>query len=507
MSRLSATLVVALLLSLKVSGKTVRGVFRSEAARQENGQFITKFMYQGDGGLLVCRLDNPSLGTEKEARLLLYQDMDSDLDNLSCSQRLSRAQFTSKCSSLLPPRDQDAINCLFSPPPASVSLSQEEHNRTIPRQSSPTAWQLLYADRYTCEESSATPSYADLGFTLLLFNPDSAGNSLDHFSAEEAGLHSFYFLLLLAYFIACCIYFQPLYQALKKGGPMQMVLKVLTTALALQGCSALCNYIHMARYSRDGTGIPLMGSLAECTLRSTPHLNSTHTSNNPTFSHVFSVCRRAVWDMVSQVSMLYMLLSLCMGWTLSRGRKPQSRPLQWERSPASTAVAVGGVVTQAKSNPMRSLLIDPICGSQGVLLLWEQYSESESEHHSYHAQRSLAGLLLLALRVALSLLLASVLYQIVSTERSTLKRDFYLCFAKGCFLWFLCHPILVLMSVVFNDHQREKVITIGVILCQSISMVILYQLFLSRSLYWEVSSLSSVSLPLTMSRTNHRGRL
>lgn len=37
-------------------------------------------------------------------------------------------------------------------------------------------------------------------------------------------------------------------------------------------------------------------------------------------------------------------------------------------------------------------------------------------------------------------------------------------------------------------------------------MVILYQLFLSRSLYWEVSSLSSVSLPLTMSRTNHRGR-
>lgn len=54
----------------------------------------------------------------------------------------------------------------------------------------------------------------------------------------------------------------------------------------------------------------------------------------------------AVWDMVSQVSMLYMLLSLCMGWTLSRNRKPQSRPLQWEQSPASTAVAVGGVVTQ-----------------------------------------------------------------------------------------------------------------------------------------------------------------
>lgn len=73
-----------------------------------------------------------------------------------------------------------------------------------------------------------------------------------------------------------------------------------------------------------------------------------------------------------------------------------------------------------------------MCRFQGVLLLWEQYSESESDHHSYHAQQSLAGLLLMALRVTLALLLASVLYQIISTERSTLKRDFYLCFAKVC---------------------------------------------------------------------------
>lgn len=433
MSYLLVTLAAVLLFISEASGKTVTGLFKSEAARQQKGQFITKFMYQGGSGLLVCRVDSSALAKERESRLLLYQDMDSELDNLSCSERLAKAHLT-------------------------VTLSQEEHNQTIPQQSSPAPWQVLYADRYTCQENVLIADHADLGFTVLLFNADSAGNPLEHFSAEEAGLHSFYFLLLLAYFIACCIYIQPLYQALRKGGPMHTVLKVLTTALGLQGCSALCNYIHLARYSRDGIGLPLMGSLAE------------------------------FWDMVSQVSMLYMLLSLCMGWTLSRGRKPQSRPLQWEQSPASTAVAVGGVITQ------------------GVLLLWEQYSESESEHHSYHAQQSVAGLLLMALRVSLALLLASILYQIISTERSTLKRDFYLSFAKGCFLWFLCHPVLVLMSVIFNEHQKEKVVTIGVILCQSISMVILYQLFLSRSLYWEVSSLSSVSLPLTMSRTNHRGR-
>ncbi|XP_028324251.1 integral membrane protein GPR180 [Gouania willdenowi] len=424
----AALVPLLLLCPPEARGKAVTGLFTSEAARRERGQFITSFMFRGDNGLLVCHVDNPALATEKESRLLLFQNLNSNLDNLSCSERLAKAQLT-------------------------ISLSLEEHNQSIPHQPSPSTWQLVYADRHTCQESGSIPSHADLTFTLLLFNPDSAGNPLEHFSAEEAGLHSFYFLLLLAYFITCCIYFRPLSQALRKGGPMHGVLRVLTAALALQGVAALCNYVHLARYSRDGAGFPLMAVQAKC------------------------------WDMVSEVSVLYMLLSLCMGWTLSRGRKPQSRPLQWERSTPSTAVAVGGVLTQ------------------GLLLLWEQY-----EHHRDPSQQSRAGLLLLALRVGLALLLASILYQIISTERSTLKRDFYLCFAKGCFLWFLCHPVLSLMSVVFNEHQKEKVVTIGVILCRSISMVTLYQLFLSRSLYWEVSSLSSVSLPLTMSRTNHRGR-
>lgn len=68
-----------------------------------------------------------------------------------------------------------------------------------------------------------------------------------YFYLVISGLHSFFFLLLLAYFIALCIYIKPLYQALRKGGPMHTILRVLTTVLALQGCSAFCNYIHLAR--------------------------------------------------------------------------------------------------------------------------------------------------------------------------------------------------------------------------------------------------------------------
>lgn len=107
------------------------------------------------------------------------------------------------------------------------------------------------------------------------------------------------------------------------------------------------------RYSKDGIGIPLMGSLAECmfflqyvfSLQEGFFLIRQERTVRRLLKTLLLVVF-AVWDMVSQVSMLYMLLSLCMGWTLSRGRKPQSRPLQWEQSPASTAVALGGVVTQ-----------------------------------------------------------------------------------------------------------------------------------------------------------------
>lgn len=61
------------------------------------------------------------------------------------------------------------------------------------------------------------------------------------------GLHEFFFLLVLVYFVLACIYAQSLWQAIKKGGPMHVILKVLTTALLLQAASALANYIHFSR--------------------------------------------------------------------------------------------------------------------------------------------------------------------------------------------------------------------------------------------------------------------
>lgn len=64
MSLLLAALLTAVLFSPGGHGKTVVGLFKSESARHQNGQFITKFMYQGsvnddddDGGDGDCEYE------------------------------------------------------------------------------------------------------------------------------------------------------------------------------------------------------------------------------------------------------------------------------------------------------------------------------------------------------------------------------------------------------------------------------------------------------------------
>ncbi|KAJ7319895.1 hypothetical protein JRQ81_019406 [Phrynocephalus forsythii] len=416
--------------------KTVRGAFSSLAAGTPGaGRAVAQFQFHGDGALLYLKINNVATAAGKEAKLHLFQaqewlKLQESSQEYSCKEKWSKAQLI-------------------------LTLNSTEQNLTLSQVPYPDTWYVFYVDKFTCVENYESSESEDVQFELVLLNPDAEGNPLDHFSAGESGLHEFFFLLVLAYFITACIYAQSLWQTIQKRGPMHTVLKVLSSVLLLQAASAFANYLHFSSYTKNGVGAPFMGSLAE-------------------------LC-----DILSQMQMLYLLLSLCMGWTLGKMKKSQSKPLQWDSTPTSTAIAVVVVVTQS------------------ILLIWEQFEDTD--HHSYHSHRSVAGGLLIGLRICLALLLGCGLYQIIRTERSTLKREFYITFTKGSIVWFLCQPVLVAISLMFRDYQREKIITIGVILCQLLSMVLLYRLFVSHSLYWEVSSLSAVTLPLTVA-SGHKSR-
>lgn len=55
-------------------------------------------------------------------------------------------------------------------------------------------WCLTFFFFSHLQDSAVIPAHADLTFTVLLLNADSAGNPLEHFSAEEAGQGKKFFL-------------------------------------------------------------------------------------------------------------------------------------------------------------------------------------------------------------------------------------------------------------------------------------------------------------------------
>ncbi|XP_035694123.1 integral membrane protein GPR180-like [Branchiostoma floridae] len=330
----------------------------------------------------------------------------------------------------------------------SFDLVQAESNFTF-SSSSAELWHVVYAELSTCQMGSFVGQPNTIQYQLRLFNPDREGNPFDHFSTGERGLLLFHQLVVLAYFILTCIYGPQLWQTICKEGPMYLVLKLLTVATSLQFTAALFNMLHYQRYSKDGEGSPFFLNLSE------------------------------MLEVLSALVMLYMLLNVAMGWTLAGSKATK--------------------LSNLKNNPIVTIVVLGLGAVQAVLALWEQFQSSE--HQTYHAHRSAVGLSLVVLRLVLALVFGGAIYQTMAKERSSLRRDFYLSFFKSCLLWFLCYPVIVVIAYLFPGHLRNKIVTSGVVICESLAVVLLYKLFLSRSLYWEVSALSALSLPLRMDRS------
>jgi hypothetical protein len=304
----------------------------------------------------------------------------------------------------------------------------------------PHFWFVVYADSTTCQSSPPLTNEV-IEFEMEFLNPDWSGTANDHFGDDLRGLLLFYCLLVLLYIAGLSLYAHQVWITISKGGPMH---EMLTLAMGLHFISAILMLIHLWRYSSNGEGIPMFSVLSE------------------------------VLEMLAQCQMIWMLLGISVGWTVSSN---SSHPIR----------------------DKKQLLINVTVTIIHVLLvLWEQsYDES---HYTYHVHENLPGWLLVSLRMGLALLISYNLRCTTSEERSALKKDFYHGFAIGCYLWFFAFPMLMVVAIVFPEYHRLKVVTVGTTVIQTASMVILSRLFLSRSLYWEVSSLSSTTLPFKRDR-------
>ncbi|CAL1531332.1 unnamed protein product [Lymnaea stagnalis] len=412
-----------------LEAKTVHGVFNTYVAQGEKGQYVTSFAFHGNA---VLNFTVNTTGTEPKLYLFVSEDWKNAAGDTNCYRRLAKARTI-------------------------IRINETSGTRAISHYVTPRIWHIVYADLFTCEQGRPKIPVEEpnvIEYTLQLLNPDSLGNPTEHFSDQETGLLKFYQLLSLIYFVVACVVAPQLWDTLSKGGPMQLVIQLLTLSMSLQAVAAFIIIIHFYRYSRDGVGSPIIELLSE------------------------------FLDMLSQFTMLFMLLSLSLGWSLAS---------------AHSVCRYSHLRTISKRISARVVFVLGIM--QGLLFMWEQ--SLDQSRRLYHAQRSYAGISLVVLRILLAGMFAIKLKQLIASERSSLKRKFYSSFTKLCMMWFLCYPVIVLSTMIFSEYLRYKLITMGVLICQSIAGVLLYRLFLSRSLYWEVSALSS-SLPL---RFDHRSGL
>ncbi|XP_005092610.1 integral membrane protein GPR180 [Aplysia californica] len=401
--------------------KTVSGVFNTYVAQAGRGQYVTSFAFHGDA---VLTFTVNSTGTEANLHLFVSEDWKDAAGDTNCHRRLAKAKEL-------------------------ISINETSGSRPVSHYVYPRIWHIVYSDVYTCDTNRPVspvekPNF--IHYTLQLFNPDSIGNPTEHFGDQETGLLKFYQLLTVIYFAVACVVAPQLYQTLSKGGPMQLVIQLLTFSMSLQAVGVLIFVVHFYRYSHDGVGSPYLELSSE------------------------------FLDMLSQFAVLFMLLSLSLGWSLASAHSVcrYSHLRDMSRKPAARVVAVLGLV-------------------QGLMFMWEQ--SQDVNRRMYHAQRSYAGISLVLLRILLAAMFAVKLKELIRSERSSLKRQFYSSFTKLCMMWFLCYPFIIVLSWMFSEYLRYKLITMGVLVCQSVAGVLLYRLFLSRSLYWEVSALSS-TLPL-----------
>ncbi|XP_019864220.1 PREDICTED: integral membrane protein GPR180-like [Amphimedon queenslandica] len=414
-------LVVALLhfLFIETRAKVIAGVVSSGQAWSENGTFITKFCFHDRRALFEYETNISSNG-----RWYFYLDdhWSDSLAETDCRNKIAKARF-------------------------SVGISATRGQQLVNQWLRPHFWYVVYADPNTCDESPPTEDLF-IGYTLTFLNPDSEGNANDHFGEDEKGLLTMYTLLILFYIGGIAYFARRVWQSIQKGGPMHEVLQVLSVAIAVHFLSAFFMFINLWIFKNDGEGSSACETLSE------------------------------ILDVVSQMIMICMLLSMSMGWTL------------------------GQVIPHPVNNKGQLGIIALVGGAEVILVLWEQsYEES---HYTYHVHENLPGFLLVCLRIILAVLFGYNLQSTLSKERSTLRKDFYQAFAIICYLWFLSFPMLMLIAMVLPEYWRHRVVTIGTIAIQLVALMMLSKQFLSRSLYWEVSTLSSTTLPFKRDRGGFR---
>lgn len=112
---------------------------------------------------------------------------------------------------------------------------------------------------------------------------------------------------------------------------------------------------------------------------------------------------------------------------------------------------------------------------------------TDNEYTRFHDYENWSGIIIIVLRLCT---FAFWLYLYSETVKTSAGEElvFYKRFKILCLIYFLSFPILVIVNIWVAPYLRHKVITIGTLVLQTVTIMILARLFTNKSSkYYNVS--------------------
>jgi len=290
-------------------------------------------------------------------------------------------------------------------------------------------------------------------YNIELYNPDG-----DHLPADEYGqftIYSLTFLPMLAFFI----HSQSTYSKKMGNGffvGSHAVIKTFAFAYVFQLISMLLEMLHLYAYSGNGYGVFIFDFFSE------------------------------FMEGLSQLIISFTLLCLANGWTLvDLSRRPASSMSMWLKQTMNQPQL-------DDETPMLFVLLIIIFITTVLQIISKVQDDS---FHKFHDHDGIAGWFLYLQRISLGIAFTSSILGTVRSEdvrgQMQLEGFLYRLMMFGA-IWFFAFPVLVSITPLFAHYLRHRVVTIGVLVIQSICLTMMASQFLSSSSWYaKVSEVAS----------------
>ncbi|CAM9234463.1 unnamed protein product [Discosporangium mesarthrocarpum] len=189
-----------------------------------------------------------------------------------------------------------------------------------------------------------------------------------------------------------------------------------------------------------------------------------------------------VMHVLSQLTVSYVLVGLAYGWTLSSD-------------------AVHEII------PSDMAIVYLMAGCLGFIhLMFVILGRiTDNDHGKSHWLDSWPAYFLIAIRLSLLGVFLVGGIKTFQAEHSPLRKGFVGRLVLFGTLWFAAMPALVMIASLCAEYIREPVVSVGVMLTQSLGLLVLSWLFLTRNDYYKMSSIASAGMLPTRSYNNLSG--